>query len=279
MIEIPESIVLCAQLNESVRGKSIVQVLANASPHAFAWFFGDPGQYPDMLMGRTLKEATPIAGFSSINTGGVTMLFGEGANLRLYPKDAKRPAKHQLLLELSDGSALVCSIQMYGGIWAYPDGANDNPYYLGALEKPSPLSDTFDRAYFETILAAAKPTLSAKALLATEQRIPGLGNGVLQDILFLAGVHPARKIGTLDEAARDTLFITMKTTLRRMADEGGRDVETDLYGNPGKYRTLLSRKTAAFPCPKCGGPIERKAYLGGNVYFCGVCQPICDQKK
>jgi hypothetical protein len=28
--------------------------------------------------------------------------------------------------------------------------------------------------------------LSLKALLATEQRIPGLGNGVLQDILFKA---------------------------------------------------------------------------------------------
>lgn|GEM_PF-2077218 len=29
-----------------------------------------------------------------------------------------------------------------------------------------------------------------KAFLATEQRIPGLGNGVLQDILWTARIHP-----------------------------------------------------------------------------------------
>lgn len=274
MIEIPESVAMCAQLNDSVPGKTIARVQANASPHAFAWFFGDPTQYPYLLAGRALGNASAIGGYVSIAAQGVTLLFGEGTNLRLYAKGEKCPAKHQLMLEFTDGSALVCTIQMYGGIWAFADGANDNPYYLAALEKPSPLSDAFDRAYFESLLTAAKPSLSAKALLATEQRIPGLGNGVLQDILFLAGIHPARKISTLNAAARDHLFTTLKSTLRRMADEGGRDVEKDLYGNPGGYRTLLSRKTAAYPCPKCGGPIERKAYLGGNVYFCKVCQPV-----
>jgi formamidopyrimidine-DNA glycosylase len=41
--------------------------------------------------------------------------------------------------------------------------------------------------------------LSAKAFLATEQRIPGLGNGVLQDILFTAGIHPKRKMAAISE--------------------------------------------------------------------------------
>ncbi|MCQ4762422.1 hypothetical protein NE555_17590, partial [Alistipes onderdonkii] len=41
----------------------------------------------------------------------------------------------------------------------------------------SPLGDGFDAAYFDRLVAGAKPNLSAKAFLATEQRIPGLGNG------------------------------------------------------------------------------------------------------
>lgn len=72
-----------------------------------------------------------------------------------------------------------------------------NPYYLVAKEKPSPLSEQFDYPYFLNILSApSAEKLSAKAVLATEQRIPGIGNGVLQDILYNAGLHPKRKVGT-----------------------------------------------------------------------------------
>ena len=67
----------------------------------------------------------------------------------------------------------------------------------GCLVETSPLGDGFDAAYFDRLVAGAKPNLSAKAFLATEQRIPGLGNGVLQDILFNARIHPKRKMATL----------------------------------------------------------------------------------
>lgn len=274
MMELPEAHVVGEQINRALAGRTIEEIIPNASPHGFAWFHGAPEAYPTLLDGRTIRDAFAAAGYVQVDTGGVTILYGDGINLRLVPHGGKRPAKHQLLLGLDDGSALVATVQMYGGMFAYPDGANDNPYYTVALEKPSPLTDAFDEAYFETILAAAKPTLSAKALLATEQRIPGLGNGVLQDILFLSGIHPQRTVQTLDDALLHTLFTNVKSTLRSMTDEGGRDTEKDLFGKPGGYRTLLSRKTVGFPCPQCGGPIERKAYLGGNVYFCPKCQPL-----
>ena len=51
----------------------------------------------------------------------------------------------------------------------------------------------FSRAYFDGFISFPESqNLSVKALLATEQRIPGLGNGVLQDILHKTGVHPRR---------------------------------------------------------------------------------------
>lgn len=273
MLELPETYAMAKQMDAYLMGRTIQSVEANKSPHKFAWFFGDPALYPQLLGGRTLGPATPLGSQVEVDTAGVKLLFGEGVNLRLYAPGAKLPTKHQLLLGLDDGSALVAGIQMYGGIFAFPNGANDNPYYLVAKEKPSPLTDAFDRAHFDAIVGAAKPSISVKALLATEQRIPGLGNGVLQDILFLAGFHPARPIHALGDGGLDTLYGAVKSVLRRMADEGGRDVEKDLFGKEGGYRTLLSRKTWQFPCPKCGGGIQRKPYLGGNVYFCPVCQP------
>ena len=47
---------------------------------------------------------------------------------------------------------------------------------------------------------------SAKALLATDQMIPGLGNGVLQDILYLARVHPKTKIAVLSPGEKGRAF-------------------------------------------------------------------------
>ena len=103
--------------------------------------------------------------------------------------------------------------------------------------------------------------------------MPGLGNGVLQDILFGAGVHPKRKMGTLSQRQLGRLFSSIESTLRKMVKEGGRDTETDLFGVPGGYKTILSRKTVGTPCPRCGEAIEKAAYGGGSVYFCAKCQP------
>ena len=59
-----------------------------------------------------------------------------------------------------------------------------------------------------------------------------------------------------------------------MTDRGGRDTEKDLFGTPGGYAVQLSRNTCAEPCPVCGGPIVKEAYLGGAVYYCLHCQPL-----
>lgn len=275
MLEIPESYAISKQIVEHLKDRRIVNVVANASPHGFGWFHGAPEAYPALLEGRTITGAEPAAGIVVMRLDGAVLWFNDGINLRLYEPGRKRPPKHQLLLDFDDESSLACTVQMYGGMIAYPDDyVDENTYFQGSVQKPSPLTDAFDRAYFQGICDAAKPTLSAKALLATEQRIPGLGNGVLQDILFLSGIHPARKISTLSAEDFDTLYRNIKDVLGQMAQQGGRDTEKDLLGNVGGYRTLLSRKTMGFPCPRCGGPIERKAYLGGNVYFCPHCQPL-----
>ena len=116
--------------------------------------------------------------------------------------------------------------------------------------------------------------LSAKAFLATEQRIPGLGNGTLQDILFNARVHPKRKVESLSEAEKRAVFDSVKVTLAQMTAQGGRDTETDIFGQPGGYATKCSKHTVDKPCAVCGTPIVKQSYMGGSVYFCPTCQPL-----
>lgn len=275
MIELPESATLARQLRATVAGCTIQEAEAGHSPHGFAFYHGDPAAYGALLRGRAVEDAFAVAGMVELRLeGGVRLLLNDGANLRYLPPGGKTPAKHQLLLQLSDGGQLAVTVQMYAGITAFREGAYDSPYYAAAREKPSPLGGAFTDGYWQALLAEAKPTLSAKALLATEQRIPGLGNGVLQDILLRAGIHPKSKLIRLSGGDRARLFQSVRETLAAMAAGGGRDTERDLFGQPGGYATLLSAKSYARPCPYCGGPITRQAYLGGNVYFCAHCQPL-----
>ena len=274
MIEFPESHTLARQITDTLAGRRIESAIAGASPHGFAFFTGEPAAYADRLKGKKVEGATAQGGWVELSLGEDCLSLFDGVNPRYLAPGSKEPAKHQLYIVFEDGGALMATIQMYGGIQLYRAGENNNPYYLVAREKPSPLSDAFDEAYFEGLLTASKPTLSAKAFLATEQRIPGLGNGVLQDILFLSRIHPKRKLNSLSDTEKSTLYHTTRDTLSRMTQQGGRDVEKDLYGKPGGYATLLSSKTWKSPCPVCGGEIQRQAYLGGNVYVCPHCQPL-----
>lgn len=274
MLELPEATTVARQLRETVLGHTVTKVIAGASPHRFAFFSGPPEGYPALLEGLTIDDAYPLTRLVELQLSDMRLTLGDGANLRYYPPGEPIPPKHQLMLELSDGAHLVATVQMYGTLEAFRAGTNDNFYYLVTMETPTPLSAEFDENYWASLLSAAAPKLTAKAFLATEQRIPGLGNGVLQDILFQARIHHKTKLSALSDSELENLFHCVKDTLKEMTNKGGRDTERDLFGNPGGYQTILSAKTAAQPCPLCLGAIIRQPYLGGNIYFCPHCQPL-----
>lgn len=273
MIELPEAVTMASQIRQSFMGRRIDKVIAGSSPHRFAWFHGSPQDYPALLEGRTISAAVSHGGLVQVEANGVTLLFGDGVSLKQNEQGAEVPERHQLLLEFDDGSTLTASVQMYGGLWAFKSGTFANPYYAVAKEKPSPITSAFSSQYFSDISTGPGASkLSVKALLATEQRIPGLGNGVLQDILWNAGIHPKRKTGTLTPEERRRLFSAIRSTMTEMTESGGRDTEKNLFGNPGGYATRMSRNTVGKPCRRCGEVIRRESYMGGTVTFCPECQ-------
>jgi formamidopyrimidine-DNA glycosylase len=275
MLELPEAFTIAGQLNETVTGKVIAGIVVGQSPHKLAWYYGEPENYSGLLVGKTLGQAVGLGGLVRITAGPARLLFGDGVGLRYHAPAEKRPSKHQMLIEFEDSSALSASVQMYGGLGCFVESEFDNPYYKAAKEKPSPLSDVFNEGHFQQLTSSPDlPKLSVKAFLATEQRVPGVGNGVLQDILWDAQIHPKRKMNSLSAAEQKRLYLSVKTILTEMARLGGRDTERDLLGNLGGYRTVMSRNNAGLQCPACGGFIQKENYLGGSIYFCGNCQKI-----
>ena len=274
MIELPEATVLSKQLSKELSGKEIDEVIAAQNPHKFAWYSGDPALYNVYLTHKQIEGAFAHGGQVELWAGDMTLVFSDGVNLRYHQKIDPPPVKHQLFLKFNDESSLSASIAMYGGLLCTPKGKNDNQYYLIEKEKPSPLSDSFTLDYFLKLFTLKDQKLSLKAFLATNQRIPGLGNGVLQDILFNAGFHPRKKVDSLNEKGKNELFAALKDTLSKMMELGGRDTEKDIYGNPGGYTSILSKNTLSSPCKRCGSQIIKEAYLGGSIYYCSGCQSV-----
>ena len=70
-----------------------------------------------------------------------------------------------MLIRFSDGTILMGSIQMYGGLWCFREGEFENEYRYNALIKPSPLSIEFNNTYFEKLISTPEfQRLSLKAL-------------------------------------------------------------------------------------------------------------------
>jgi formamidopyrimidine-DNA glycosylase len=273
MIEVPETSTISKQLNLTIKGKRIAGVTVGHTPHKLAWYYGNRDDYSFLLSGKTIAKASAYGSLVEINVGLVDILLGEGVGIRFHAAGEAVPPKHQFMVEFEDHSAITACVQMYGGMGCFVRGELENKYYKVAKEKPSPLTSKFSESYFQKMSSLDEvQNLSLKALLATEQRIPGLGNGTLQDILFNARLHPKRKTRTLSDKDRINLFNAVKSTLASMEIKGGRDTEIDLFGAPGGYRTILSKKTLNGPCPNCGMPIRKEAYMGGAIYFCAKCQ-------
>ena len=276
MIEIPEAVNLAKQINKTLKGKKITNVVAAEHPHKFAWYYNEPKGYEKILKEKTITKATTKGSFVEIHADDATILFTEGINLR-YIEDAKKlPKKHQLLIQFDDETILCASVQMYGGLICFIGDNYSDKYYNTAKEKPSPLTNEFNREYFDSIatIAETKKSISLKALIATEQRIPGLGNGVLQDILSNAKLHPKQKYNALNEAQKQALFNSIKNTLKEMTDKGGRNTEKNLFSEPGAYKTLVGKNTINKPCRVCNTLIVKASYMGGSIYFCPECQKL-----
>ena len=277
MIELPETHVLAGQINDTLVGKTIVNAVAGAHPHAFAWYSGDPAAYGAMLTGQPVTGANPGTGYTC--GGNTEVMCGDfllvmSTPIKYHAPGEKLPKSHQLLLTFDDDSHMSCTVQMWGAMFCAPVTEIETMGHFVNGHLPDPLTDAFDQGHFDGLIKAVKPSISAKAFLATEQRIPGLGNGVLQDILFNARIHPKKKLETMTDGDFERLFYSVKDTLKAMKDGGGRDTEKDLFGHSGGYMTILSKNTLPHPCRECGSGLVRQAYMGGNIYFCPTCQPL-----
>ena len=113
---------------------------------------------------------------------------------------------------------------------------------------------------------------SIKTWFINGKSVVGIGNGMLQDILFRARIHPTRRVSSITTDERKALHRTVRETMREAIALGGRTTEKDIYGEPGRYQPTMDRYAKGEPCPECGTAVEAMKYLGGTCYVCPTCQ-------
>jgi formamidopyrimidine-DNA glycosylase len=279
MIEMPEAVTLASQMNTALAGKTIARFARGPLVHKFLWLNRPEEEYQAISSGRTITGASSFGRSVYLHLGQQALIWwGDfGGRILYHPPDQPLPSKFHLVWDFSDGSHLTYALQMWGGVRLLEASEfGDRPHAEAGVQPLSP-EFTFERldemldAYPEKTSKGVKGFLVATGYV-TPNCINGLGNAYVQDILFRAGLDPRRKTPTLAADQRRKLYDAIQQIMQQAIALGGRDDERDLFDQPGRYVRLMDSRAVGVPCPACGAPIQKIAYLGGACYLCAHCQ-------
>lgn len=275
MFELPEYIHLSEQINEILPGKIIKIGQLGNKPHKFVWYNRTHEEFKQLTQNKTVGKAKAQGRWLFIPLEpGYVLVFGEcGGKILYHEPDKKLPSTYHLAITFQDGSHITATTQMWGAMELYEKGKEYERQYIKNM-KTTPIDPEFTFDYFSTLIETLIPEKkrSVKGLLTQDQLIPGLGNAIAQDIMFIAGLHPRHPIDDLSTNQRHALYKGILTTIHNVIERGGRYDEYNLYNKPGQYIRLMDKNAAGHPCPNCGTTIKKIQYLGGACYFCPSCQ-------
>ena len=140
---------------------------------------------------------------------------------------------------------------------------------------PDPLRPDFDPELVRAALERRPRRAIGDALL--DQRVlAGVGNIYRNEALFLTGIHPLRRSGSLTEAEWESLWRTVRKLMRRGVVQA-------------EIRTVAAQEPAAHPlsgrgrddsfyvyqqevCRRCGSPIDEFPLSARRMFACPQCQ-------
>jgi formamidopyrimidine-DNA glycosylase len=187
----------------------------------------------------------------------VLMHFGMTGLLEWSDDGGEHHRHDRIVFRCRGGMLRYRDMRRFGGVWLARDrGALDD--LLSAL---GPDAETVDRREFDAILSRRRGGI--KATLMDQTAIAGLGNLLVDEILWRARVHPRRRASSLGRR-RDALFVAMGETLSASIPTGR------VPPAEGWLTQVRDRRDAA--CPRCGGRLRRSTVAGRTSCWCPRCQ-------
>lgn len=193
--------------------------------------------------------------------------------LLLAPREQPAETHTHVIFRLNGGRELRFSdTRRFGRFWLLQKGETD--VYSGiaklGIEPFDPaLSAAYLRAHWGTRQAAIKQCLLEQSAVA------GIGNIYTDEILFAAGVHPARPANSLRPAEWDRLAACIPERLAYFIRKNAISPEEYLQTKGQDYRNtpfLQAYGHAGEPCPVCGTCLQHTVIGGRSSVYCPACQ-------
>ena len=217
----------------------------------------------DVLTGRSIAATRRIGKLLLLDTSDrgptVGLRFGMTGRLLLddhgpidrleYSSTRDLPAWNRFGLRFADGGRLRLSDpRRLGGVELEPDTSGLGPDALAITE-----------AQLRAVLGGSAAPV--KARLLDQARIAGLGNLLVDEILWRAGIDPATAAGSLPAASVRGLHRQILRTVRQLDARGGSHTgDLQAERRPGGH------------CPRDGAELRRRTVGGRTTWSCPVHQ-------
>ncbi len=178
-------------------------------------------------------------------------------------------------ISLSNGKTLAFSdMRKFAKVTLFETSTRDSHIDLKNLG-PEPLSH-FTPAHLATQLSK-KPRGLIKSVLMDQTVVAGVGNIYSDEILWMSGIHPERRVDTLTATEIKKIFNSMIEVLKSGIELGGDSMSDyrNIYGERGGFQNSHKayRRTKQACLKKgCSGAIERKIIGGRSAHFCNTHQ-------
>jgi formamidopyrimidine-DNA glycosylase len=138
---------------------------------------------------------------------------------------------------------------------------------------PEPLTDSFTADYL--YVRTRKRSQAIKQFIMDSKIVVGVGNIYANESLFMAGIKPIRKAGSLTRKNCEDLVRDIKFVLQRSIDQGGTTLR-DFVGGDGKpgyfKQQLLVYGRGGEPCSGCKKPLKEVRMNDRTTVYCVSCQ-------
>ena len=206
------------------------------------------------------------------NKGSVLIHLGMSGKLRIS-KNLKSPIKHEHWdINFSDGWSLrYTDIRKFGSM--LKTKKDPNKHKLIKNLGPEPLGNKFNGEYlFEK---SRKKSLPVKNFIMDSKIVVGVGNIYANEALFMAGIRPTKKSGSISKIKFEELSKSIVITLREAIEAGGTTLKdyTNAEEAPGYFKKELKvYDRGGENCFKCNKKLKEIRQANRQTVFCSNCQ-------
>ena len=202
-----------------------------------------------LLLLDTDEGEGPVLGLRFGMTGRLIVDHGAALDDLTYGSNRDVPAWDRFRLDFAQGGDLrIRDPRRLGGVLLDPDEDRLGP-------------DALTLTLRQLREALGTSTAPLKARLMDQERVAGLGNLLTDEILWRAGLDPAREARSLDDDELRRLHRHLRGALDRMLARGG--------SHTGDLQDARQRGGV---CPKDGTPLLRRTIGGRTTYSCPLHQ-------